>query len=72
MTKLKEYTSVVKLEFSCNNFKANSIKEYKQKVKNSYKREFDIDLQDNEITEIEQFENQHPPLYSNVGIKNND
>ena len=72
MTKLKEYTSVVKLEFSCNNFEANSIKEYKQKVKNSFKQEFDINLQDNEITEIEQFENQHPPLYSNVGIKNND
>ena len=53
MTKLKEYTSVVKLEFSCNNFEANSIKEYKQKVKNSFKQEFDINLQDNEITEIE-------------------
>ena len=53
MTKLKEYTSVVKLEFSCNNFEANSIKEYKQKVKNSFKKEFDINLQDNEITEIE-------------------
>jgi len=54
MTKLKEYTSVVKLEFSCNNFEANSIKEYKQKVKNSFKQEFNLDLQDNEITEIEQ------------------
>ena len=51
--KLKEYTSVVKLEFSCNNFEAYSIKEYKQKVKNSFKQEFDINLQDNEITEIE-------------------
>jgi len=28
--KLKEYTSVVKLEFSCNNFEANSIKEYNE------------------------------------------
>ena len=54
MTKLKEYTSVVKLEFSCNNFEANSIKEYKQKVKNSFKQEFNPDLQGNEITEIEQ------------------
>jgi len=54
MTKSKEYTSVVKLEFSCNNFEANSIKEYKQKVKNSFKQEFNLNLQDNEITEIEQ------------------
>ena len=54
MTKLKEYTGVVKLEFSCNNFEANSIKEYKQKVKNSFKQEFNLNLQDNEITEIEQ------------------
>ena len=54
MTKLKEYTSVVKLEFSCNNFEANSIKEYKQKVKNSFKQEFNLNLQDSEIIEIEQ------------------
>jgi len=33
--KLKEYTSIVKLEFS-------------------FKQEFNIDLKDNEITEIEQ------------------
>ena len=51
--KLKEYTSVVKLEFSFNNFDASSIKEYKQKVKNSFKEEFNINLKDNEITEIE-------------------
>ena len=42
--KLKEYTSIVKLEFSFNNFDAYSIKEYKQKVKNSFKQEFNIDL----------------------------
>ena len=52
--KLKEYTSIVKLEFSFNNFDAYSIKEYKQKVKNSFKQEFNIDLKDNEITQIEQ------------------
>ena len=46
MNKLKEYTSVVKLEFSCNNFEANSIKEYKQKLKNSFKQEFNLNLKD--------------------------
>jgi hypothetical protein len=53
MTKLKEYTSVVKLEFSCNNFEAKSKKEYIEKVKNSFKEEFNIHLTNKEITEIE-------------------
>ena len=51
--KIKEYTSVVKLTFSFNNFEANSKKEYIQKVKNSFKQEFNIDLTDKEITQIE-------------------
>ena len=50
---MKEYTSVVKLEFGCNNFEANSKKEYIQKVKNSFKEEFNIHLTSKEITEIE-------------------
>ena len=49
----KEYTSVVKLEFSCNNFEAKSKKEYIEKVKNSFKEEFNIHLTNKEITEIE-------------------
>ena len=48
----KEYTSVVKLEFSCNNFEASSKKEYIQKVKNSFKEEFNLYLQNKEITKI--------------------
>ena len=36
----KEYTSVVKLEFGCNNFEASS------------KKEFNLYLQNKEITEI--------------------
>ncbi len=48
-----EYTSVVKLEFGCNNFEAKSKNDYIQKVKNSFKEEFNIDLKDSEITEID-------------------
>ena len=51
--KTKKYTSVVKLEFSFNNFEANSKKEYIRKVKDSFKQEFNIDLTDKEITQIE-------------------
>ena len=51
--KTKEYTSVVKLAFSFNNFEANSKKEYITKVKNSFKQEFNIDLTNKEITQIE-------------------
>jgi hypothetical protein len=49
----KEYTSVVKLEFGCNNFEAKSKKEYIEKVRNSFKEEFNIYLTNKEITEIE-------------------
>ena len=49
----KEYTCVVKLEFSCNNFEAKSKKEYIEKVKNSFKEDFNIHLTNKEITEIE-------------------
>ncbi len=51
--KIKEYFSVVKLEFGCNNFEANSKKQYKNKVKQSFKDEFNIDLKDSEITEVQ-------------------
>jgi len=52
----KEYTSVVKLEFSCNNFEAKSKKEYIEKVRNSFKEEFNIYLTNKEITEIERLD----------------
>jgi len=52
--KVKEYTSVVKLAFSFNNFEANSKKEYIKKVKDSFKQEFNINLADKEITQIEE------------------
>ena len=52
----KEYTSVVKLEFGCNNFEAKSKKEYIEKVRNSFKEEFNIHLTNKEITEIERLD----------------
>ena len=52
----KEYTSVVKLEFGCNNFEAKSKKEYIEKVRNSFKEEFNIYLTNKEITEIERLD----------------
>ena len=51
--KTKEYTIVLKLAFSFNKFEANSKKEYITKVKDSFKQEFNIDLTDKEITQIE-------------------
>ena len=51
---MKEYTSVVKLEFGCNNFEVKSKNDYIQKVKNCFKEEFNIHLADEEITEIKQ------------------
>lgn len=49
----KEYTSLVKIEFGGNNFKAESKNEYIQKVILSYKEEFNIDLDESEILDIE-------------------
>ena len=60
----KEYTSVVKLEFGCNNFEAKSKKEYIEKVKNSFKEEFNIHLTNKEITEIERSDEYMRELYS--------
>ena len=60
----KEYTSVVKLEFGCNNFEAKSKKEYIEKVKNSFKEEFNIHLTNKEITEIERSDEYIRELYS--------
>ena len=49
---MKEYTSIVKLEFGFNNFEAKSKNEYIKQVKNSFIEEFNIYLTDEEITEI--------------------
>ena len=48
----KEFTCLV--EFSGNNYEADSVKEYKQKVKDNFLQEFDITLIDDEISCIEE------------------
>ena len=49
---MKDYVSVVKLEFGGNNFEAESIEEYRQKVKEYYYEAHNIELDDSEIQEI--------------------
>jgi len=49
---MKEYLCEVKLVFGGNNFEANNKKEYIDKVKESFKEEFNIDLVDEEIQNI--------------------
>tara|TARA_X000001036_G_scaffold371243_1_gene358173 strand:+ start:224 stop:397 length:174 start_codon:yes stop_codon:yes gene_type:complete len=50
----KEFTCLVELSFSGNNYEADSVKEYKQKVKDNFLQEFDITLIDDEISCIEE------------------
>lgn len=53
MTKLKEYTSTVVVSFHINNHEAISKEHYIETLKLQFKEQYDIDLQDHEITEIE-------------------
>ena len=48
----KTYYCEVDIKFSGNSFEAKSKEEYIKKVKNSFKEEFNIDLKDNEIKNI--------------------
>ena len=50
----KEFTCLVELSFSGNNYEADSVEEYKQKVKDNFLQEFDITLIDDEISCIEE------------------
>jgi len=50
----KEFTCLVELSFTCNNYEADSVEEYKQKVKDNFLQEFDITLTDDEISCIEE------------------
>ena len=52
----KEFNCLVELSFSGNNHEADSVKEYKQKVKDNFLQEFDITLTDDEISCIEEVE----------------
>ena len=51
--KEKEYTCDIKLVFSGNNIVAKDKKEYIQKVKDDFKDQFNIELDDKEIINIE-------------------
>jgi len=51
---MKKFTCLVRLEFSGNNFEAKNEKDYKDKVRESFKNEFGITLVDDEIKEIEE------------------
>ena len=49
---MAEYSCVVTLSFGGNCFEATTIEEYKEKVMESFKEEFGLDLIDEEIGEI--------------------
>tara|TARA_B100001559_G_scaffold254668_1_gene218671 strand:+ start:643 stop:816 length:174 start_codon:yes stop_codon:yes gene_type:complete len=49
---MKNYYCDVDLKFGGNNFEAKDKKEYIQKVKDSFKQEFNINLTDKEIKNI--------------------
>lgn len=53
---LQKFSSVVKIEFAGNKFTAESKEEYIQKVIESIKEEFDIDIDESEIHDIEEVE----------------
>ena len=50
----KMFTSVITVEFAYNNFEADSIQEYIDCVKTQFLEEYNIELSDSEITEIEE------------------
>ena len=52
----KSFQSIVKVEFAYNNFEADSIEEYIDCVKTQFLEEYNIELSDSEITEIEEIQ----------------
>ena len=53
----KQFTSVITVEFAYNNRVANSKEEYIELLKQQYLEQHDIELEDHEITQIEEIEN---------------
>ena len=51
---MKEYTCEVVVTFSINNFEANNIEEYKEKVKQSFLETHGLEVMDSEIINIEE------------------
>ena len=54
---MKEYTAVVTLAFAGNNIEAENREQYIQKLMDSFKDEFGIDIEEEEITEIREVSN---------------
>ena len=50
---MKEYVCEVNLIFSGNNFEAKNKKEYVKKVKDTFKEQFNIEIDDKEIVNIQ-------------------
>ena len=53
----KQFTSVITVEFAYNNRVANSKEEYIELLKQQYLEQHDIELEDHEITQIEEIKN---------------
>ena len=53
----KQFSSVITVEFAYNNRVANSKEEYIELLKQQYLEQHDIELEDHEITQIEEIEN---------------
>jgi hypothetical protein len=56
MTNLKDYTSTITLVFEGNSHEAESIEDYIQKIKEVFYQEFNIQLADSEITNIQEMQ----------------
>tara|TARA_B100001029_G_scaffold172635_1_gene170594 strand:+ start:94 stop:255 length:162 start_codon:yes stop_codon:yes gene_type:complete len=51
---MTEFTSTVTVKWGYNNHEASNIPEYIQKVKDQYKEEYGITINDSDITDIEE------------------
>ena len=54
---IKQFSSVITVEFAYNNREANSKKEYIELLKQQYLEQHDIELEEHEITEIKELKN---------------
>ena len=57
---MTEFTSTVTVEWGGNNHEASNIPEYIQKVKDQYKEEYGITINDSDITDIKESEDNEP------------
>ena len=51
---MKTFTSVITVEFAYNNMRASTKEEYIQLLKNQYLDQYNIELHDSEMTQIEE------------------